>query len=278
MNDIQRRDRNLFLQALIEAGPLIALVIVFLFLYGFSRITSLFPWYVSTAGYLAVATIHVWSAWQRSIRRRFRDPKFARLWEACSDRLTRFDDALNQMRKRQIASFEDLPRNVHVLSQSLYQALRRADTVYSEIKKSEGWMMGQPPPLLAPASDPQAQELYRMADRNIAEYRQHYSSVISGVQRTEAQAAVFTTTLDSMRMKMLGYRLAGNSPEVTSREFMESMAEAKIQLMAIDKALEELELAPFPRTITLETGGILGGSAVISESTESQTLHQGESE
>ena len=46
----------------------------------------------------------------------------------------------------------------------------------------------------------------------------------------------------------------------------------------IDKALEELELAPFPRTITLESGGTLGGSAVVSEPPETQTLHQGDSE
>lgn len=278
MNDIQRRDRKLFLQALIEPGPVIVLAIVCLFIYGISHITSRFPWYTISAGYLTAFGIHTWSAWQRSIKRRFRDRKFASLWESCTERLHRFDEALNQMRKRQIASFEDMPRNVHALALSLYQALRRADTVYAEIRKSEGWMMGHPPPLVPPASDPQAQELYRMADRNIAEYRQNYSSVISGVQRTEAQAAVFTTTLDSMRMKMLGYRLVGNSPEVASRDFMESMAEAKIQLMAIDKALEELELVPFPRTITLESGTTLGGSAVISNPQESQTLHQGEKE
>jgi hypothetical protein len=69
---------------------------------------------------------------------------------------------------------------------------------------------------------------------------------MGGVERTEAQAAVFTTTLDTLRMRMLGHRLAGRSPELAHTEFLQAMTEARMQLDSIDKALDELELTPFP--------------------------------
>jgi hypothetical protein len=88
--------------------------------------------------------------------------------------------------------------------------------------------------------------LYQLADRNIAEYRGHFAAVMAGVQRTEAQSAVFMTTLDSLRMKLIGYRLVGRSPEMANQEFLESIAEARAQLQAIDTALDELELGQYP--------------------------------
>jgi hypothetical protein len=57
------------------------------------------------------------------------------------------------------------------------------------------------------------------------------------------------TTLDTLRMKMLGYRLVGKSPELSSQDFLEALNEAKLQLSAIDTALEELELGPYPQMI-----------------------------
>ena len=99
--------------------------------------------------------------------------------------------------------------------------------------------------------DKQAQELYRIADKNIAEYRQHYIGVMAGVERTEAQAAVFTTTLDTLRMKMLSYRLVGKETESPTQDFLAALTEARMQLESIDKALDELELSPFPKTISV---------------------------
>ncbi|MEJ5171286.1 MAG: hypothetical protein WHU10_09880, partial [Fimbriimonadales bacterium] len=112
----------------------------------------------------------------------------------------------------------------------------------------------QPPAWTAAPTDPQAKELYRIADRNIAEYRKLYDAVMAGVSRTEAQAAVFMTTLDTLRVKMLGYRLVDKSPEVPSQDFLEALGEARLQLDAIDKALEELDFSHLPKLIAVESG------------------------
>lgn len=74
---------------------------------------------------------------------------------------------------------------------------------------------------------------------------------MAGVQRAEAQCAVFMTTLDTLRMQLIGHRLAARTPEMSSREFLEAMGEAKLQLQAIDQALEELDFRQFPTTITV---------------------------
>jgi hypothetical protein len=58
-------------------------------------------------------------------------------------------------------------------------------------------------------------------------------------------------TLDTLRMKMLGYRLIGKSPEMPSQDFLEALHEAKLQLQAIDNALEELDLGHYPKQITV---------------------------
>jgi len=75
--------------------------------------------------------------------------------------------------------------------------------------------------------------------------------VMAGVERTEAQAAVFTTTLDTLRMKMLSYRLVGKETESPTQDFLAALTEARMQLESIDKALDELELTPFPRTVSI---------------------------
>ena len=59
------------------------------------------------------------------------------------------------------------------------------------------------------------------------------------------------TTLDTLRMKMLGYRLVGKSPEMPAQDFLEALAEAKLQLQAIDTALEELDLGQYPKQISV---------------------------
>jgi hypothetical protein len=125
--------------------------------------------------------------------------------------------------------------------------------VAHEVMATERGMLNQPPTWTPSSSDPQSRELYRLADKNIAEYRAHYAGVMAGVQRTEAQSAVFMTTLDTLRMKMIGYRLVGRSPEMASQEFLEALAEARMQLQSIDTALEELDLGHYPKTISVVT-------------------------
>jgi len=59
------------------------------------------------------------------------------------------------------------------------------------------------------------------------------------------------TTLDSLRMKLIGYRLVGRSPELATQDFLDSIAEARAQLQAIDTALDELDLGHYPKTISV---------------------------
>lgn len=255
MNDIATVDKKLLLREVFRPGYLV-LLLGWSFLWFMVAIEAQAP--SASMFFVAMtclgATIHFMSALARSKRQRFANPRFQNLWDICRDRLERFDKAIAALKRNQIAELTELPGNIHAVANSVYAALRRADMVTKEVTESEGWMMGSAPPIYTPPShDAQAKELYRIADKNIAEYRLNFANVIASVHRTEAQAAVFTTTLDTLRVKMLGYRLTGKQVEVQSRDFLEAIHEAKQQLAAIDKALEELELEPGPTTITLGT-------------------------
>jgi hypothetical protein len=242
MYDIRLRDRQVFVRELLRPGPvfLLLLALVFNSVFFFTP-----PLFVVSSGVLAWAVV---AAYNRSIPKRFYSNKFLMLWTACQDRLKRFNSALAEAKKQGVAELHDLPVTVQAVGSTLYFALRRADIVVREVTTSEGWLMAVQHHTGPISPDQKAQELYRLADKNIAEYRQHYQTVMSGVERTEAQAAVFTTTLDTLRMRMLGHRLAGRSPELAHTEFLQAMTEARMQLDAIDKALDELELTPFPGT------------------------------
>ncbi len=240
MYDITRRDRKIFKNELFKFGRVFwsLVVVAIVAMSGFTFIPVII-------GGIALSLI-VHGAYKSSLRKRFFNRKFQILWDACKDRLERFHEAMSESSRRGVPELQDLPKSVEAVGQTLYVAIRRADIVMDEVKTSEGWLLAtkqQGGPL---SPDQKAQELYRLADKNIAEYRQNYQSVMAGVERTEAQAAVFTTTLDTLRMRMLGHRLVGSGPEVEHTEFMQAMTEAKMQLDSIDKALDELELTPFP--------------------------------
>ncbi len=239
MYDIHRRDRQVFVKELLRFGPLYLFVMVLLVWWFFLNVYTFF------FGSAIIAWI-VFAAHRRSIPKRFYNTKFLNLWNACCDRLKRFHEAMAEGKKKGVPELQELPKTVNEVNQTLYTALRRADMVLNEVMNSEGWLIASrnvPGPI---SPDQKAQELYRLADKNIAEYRQNYQLVMAGVERTEAQAIVFTTTLDTLRMRMLGHRLAGRSPELAHTEFLQALAEARLQLDSIDKALDELELVPFP--------------------------------
>ncbi len=240
--DITRRDRQVFTRELVRFGPMFLFVVVAAFNIGFFFSPPLFVF----GGALVAWTII--AAHKRSVPKRFYNTKFLMMWTACKDRLQRFHAALAEAKKQGVPELQDLPRTVESVGETLYVALRRADIVLREVTTSEGWLMAVQHHGGPISPDQKAQELYRLADKNIAEYRQNYKLVMSGVERTEAQAAVFTTTLDTLRMRMLGHRLAGRSPELAHTEFLQAMTEARMQLDSIDKALDELELTPFPGT------------------------------
>ncbi|MBL8064299.1 MAG: hypothetical protein JNM34_00420 [Chthonomonadaceae bacterium] len=254
MDDITKRDRLLFTRELFTFWRIV-LYGAILTVIGIPWIrgsgTSIVPLCVTSAVLLAASTM---TAWDRSKEKRFKSERFRLIWRACQERQKRFHQGLRAVSKRGIAELQELPQTIDAIGVDLYCALRRADNVATEVVASEGWLIAQPPTGQAMSPDRQAQELYKLADKNIAEYRQHYQSVMAGVERTEAQIAVYTTTLDTLRMKMLGYRLVGKDTESPTQEFLAALTEARMQLDSIDKALDELELTPFPRTYSTIPG------------------------
>lgn len=259
MDDIRREDRRLFWQAVFTPSRWIPSVGLVLFgglimrtsMGEFMASISHVPFYFGLG--LAAMGFGSWyqSARREAIAKRFRNPRHHMLWQAAEDRMAQFDSSLKKLRSDRIADLRDLSANLHATSAALYAALRRADLLLDEIHGSEAVVQRRPPPIPSHSNDPQAQELYRIADRNIAEYRQHLATVMAGVQRTEAQAAVFSTTLDTLRVRMLGHRIVGRSPEIHQHDFLAALTEAKMQLSAIDRALEEIELTPFPKSIVV---------------------------
>ena len=186
-----------------------------------------------------------------AIRKRFINGRFSALWNGCRERYESFEEGMNKLRKAEIAQFQELPSTVSSLAMTIYNALRRADILFEEVLQSEGIDRVRPGLPMFKPTDPQAQELYRIAEKNLGEYRSHYNELMAGIQRTEAQATVFMTTMDNLRVKMLGYRLIGKNPSMNSEEFLSVLAEARAQLSAIDQALDELDLSHYPKTIAV---------------------------
>lgn len=248
MEDIRRQDQLLLRRELLSPSRLMLLGIAGLFLGILYRVGFANPAYLLIAAAMA-GLLYFYDSREHARRRKWHNPRFRALHEGCQDRLARFEEVLKRLRKDQIADLREMPKTMRSVSESLYVALRRADIIAHEVLQSERGMQDKPPTWVAGATDPQSMELYRLADRNIAEYRQQFAGVMAGVERTEAQSAVFMTTLDSLRMKMIGYRLVGRRPEMGSQDFLEALAEARLQLQSIDQALEELDLGHYPRNI-----------------------------
>ena len=246
MDDIKRQDQKILLKELFQpwrvlCGLGLSFMWITLLLQEHQPF-FLIAFIVTLATYLNIC-------WNAAERKKFTNKRLETLWNGCKDRHKRFEDVLKRLRKDQIADLQEMPATVKRVGVTLYAALRRADVIMSEIHLTEKGLYNQPPVWAAAASDPQSKELYRLADKNIAEYRAQFAGVLAGVQRTEAQSAVYMTTLDTLRMKMLGYRLVGRSPEMNSTDFLTALAEARGQLQSIDQALEELDLSHYPTTI-----------------------------
>ena len=196
---------------------------------------------------LAVFAIEGALRWAKA--HEFRSPKLKFLWLGCEERLARFEEARRKHRRTAMPELVEMPATIARVAQNLRLALRRADVVLREIEESEG-AVGMAPPMIphySPAADAHRPDgdtaaLYRLADRNVAEYRAGLASLLAGVSRTEAQAMVFSTTLDALRLKMLGYRLGSRRTEMERDDFLATIGEAKMQMNAIDLALEDLEL------------------------------------
>lgn len=245
MDEVKRRDLQIFLKQLVHPLKL-QLLAVIIIIFIFARWSLFLP--------LPLFLYGTW-AWFSSIKQRFHARRFQIMWESCEDRLERLDKGLKTLSKAKIADLQELPRTVKEVADSLYQALRRADIVMHEVSSSEGWLISQSDPIPPAARDPQARALYDAAARSTMEYKDQVRLIMGGIERTEAQAAVFTSALDTLRVKMLGYRLINKLVESPSKDFMEAMVEARMQFDSIDKALDELEMTPFPKQITVMGDG-----------------------
>jgi hypothetical protein len=243
MDDVRRRDLQAFARELFSPWLVLLAILV-----ATSAVLLQADSYIVI---LPALTIHGLIAWKRSIPKRFRSRRFLLIWNSCEDRLARLHKAIRQLSRSKVARLEELPTNIQATSRHLYDAIRRADLVEHEVRKSEGWYLSQLQVPPKQAADLQARELNRIAETNLVEYRQNLAGVFAGIERTEAQSSVFITALDTLRVKMLGYRLAGKRVEEESSEFLVALTEAKMQLESIDKALEELELTPYPKQITV---------------------------
>lgn len=194
---------------------------------------------------LMLATGGLWySNWVEDRKRPlFKYHPYVALWKTVVDRLERFEKAYAGVHGTLDDELPILKKKVLDTADTVFGALLRADVMRIELEKSEGPNAGAflaAPDMSRPANDAKVQELYQLADRNMAEYRQRLGAVTSGIHRCEAQTTVFVTTLDNLRMRLLGYRLIGKSPEIEHQQFLDSIGSAKAELDAVDKALEEL--------------------------------------
>lgn len=219
----------------------------------FSRFAPSLVWWFYLAGTgLLIAGI---KAYVDIEDRQFQNKRYAMLWKNVRDRLGRFDSAYRGMKNAWDEELPVLRERVRYTADVVYEALRRADVMQAEVSKSEGHMQWNDSNVLQPSAPPidkKVQELYQLADRNVAEYRQRLNAVTAGIQRCEAQTTVFITTLDSLRVRLLGYRLMGKSPEIEHQAFLETIGEAKQQLDAVDKALEEISFERLVAQMELE--------------------------
>lgn len=248
MDEIRREDKKLFMKEILRPST-IAATVGYMVIVGAMLAGSQPNPVMALALFLAGPVFIGLRAYSRSVDKRFIHPRFGELWEGCRDRHARFDAVLTQMRRERVADLQEMPKTIRKVAEALYIGLRRADLITDDVRRTEHDVVNKPPAWGAASQDRQAQELYQVADRNIAEYRQQFAGLMAGVQRTEAQAAVFMTTLDSLRVKMIGYRMVGRSPELSHPDFLSAMNEAKVQLHAIDRALEELDFGQIEKSL-----------------------------
>ena len=253
--DIRRQDARIFTRGLVSFRSVICAGMGAFFANGWimsMQAAGITPWtqlplILSVLSFLGIP-FFAYRHWQN---KKFMQRRFAQLWENVVDRRIRLEEALTALRRTNRTEFHDLPRNARRVSEDIYAALRRADLVMKEIMTSEH-RSGSPgaPNLNRQVTDPQSQTLYQVAERNLVEYRLQYRSVLGGVERAEAQAVAFITTLDTLRIRALRHRLGARLDDTELEEFLGAIKEAKLQFDAIDQALDELE-----RGVNLATFG-----------------------
>jgi hypothetical protein len=241
MNEIKRADKRIFARAILNPFRLLAMSAcsyVAYLLSGMGAVAFGFGLAVVGIG----AGVYAVAVRNDFINKRFRNPEHKHLWDMVEDRLTRLRKALKLAPEHVRASMSDLPTRVERTAKQLYQSLRRADIVRGEIVRSEGNIVTAAFPFHVQSQDSETNELYVMADKNVAEYRRHFQGIAARVTRTEGQCAVFISALDSMRVQILGHRLVGEFVPAEKEDFLSAMADIRTQLNSINEALDELDL------------------------------------
>ena len=234
MEDIRRLDQQLWTKELIQPGRILLSIFIALLLGQYSLFFI-----------IPVIGAHGYFAWRNSINKRWIQGRFKSMWESCKDRFERFENALAGLKQDRIADLTEMPKTVHKVAMSLYAALRRADLISHEISRSEKGLYDSPS-TFSQSSDPQAKELYRIAEKNIAEYKQQFAGVVAGVHRAEAQAAVFEAVehdaVADPELEPAGARPAGDREAhavVDAREALRSLRVARVD--GADEVLVEAE-------------------------------------
>lgn len=251
--DIVRRDRQVFIREFFAPTRIIVVLILSLLFSAANHGGALFFIFL-----IAFSGINAVLSWFESKKQRFHDLHMRDLWLSCEERHSRFSQVYEKGKRNELSGIQEMPATIEGVKLSIYQALRKADLIKYELSLTESNLGYLPRPSNSAPHDAQSQELLQAADRNLAEYRQGLQALMSGVQRTEAQAALFMTTIDTLRMKMLGYRLTGRISQLGSHELMAAMTEAKLQLQAIDKALDELNLGMYPKVVAPGSPSVSG--------------------
>lgn len=243
MRELQRRNWRLFGEELVRLGPLLTTLL-------FTYFAFVIPFYPL----LVAWPVHALMAYGRAAERRFWSPKLKEKWLAVRERMVLLNDAVRAAKRDRVVTVTELPKTISRVADNIYTALRKADLVVMAISKSEHKMTTRfiPEASKSAVPDAQATELYSVADRNVAEYRQRYNDLMGSVHRTEAQAEVFITTLDNLRIQMLSHNLVGKKSDLDSSDFLFSMKEVRAQLDAIDQALDELDLGYGIKTIVVD--------------------------
>lgn len=180
------------------------------------------------------------------MRTRFKYPRFAHLAQVARER---YDQLCQDLKRAKSLDAPEVSRLLPILSQVLdtvVVSLRQADAVMLEVAHTERPSFEDPvyrPPVDAHHRDSQVQELYQMADRNLAEYRKSLERLTRSVKRTEAQAEVYITTVDVLRARVLSLRLGAVDAGGKHSEFIYALNQAKAQLEDVDRSLRELDFA-----------------------------------
>ena len=245
MDEIRRADARNLLLRLFSPGRL--LVLLAAGYVGWLPVSHGGPWLFGAFFWTMGIGWYSYSVREDFYRNHFNNREHGQLWEIIRDRLARLNKAIQQAPNHIKPGVQEVPETVERTAKNLYESLRRADIVKAEIVKSEGAGGISTLPFQARIADGETNELYVLADKNVAEYKKHYDFINAKVTRTEGQCALFISALDTLRVQLLGYRLTTKEPKVSNQDFVSTVHEVQLQLDAINKALDELDLASLPR-------------------------------